>query len=525
MRYLFLVAGLLLGLSSAGATVISGSIVNLTGQPMSSNRSVVFTLMNCGSNIPQVQGSSIIVPGTHTMIPNPAGLLIGTLVGNDIIACGTVIGQTYYQVQIFAGSQRIYIQNYLITGPAWNIATAVPLSNDPTAFLLAGQNYSGYTVGDLIYGAGTNVLGLLHGNTASSLKVLCQTGTGTQSGPINWCSPAAIGATPSTWSTLTGIPAYVSNSMADPGVNGLLKRISANTVAIASSTDLPMHASRHEANGNDPITSLPNLSGPVITTGTMVVGSAWPSTAVFDYSILSPNGYARLISFGPDNSTNGSFRFMSKRADGSNTQFPMTITNASNIALIGNLGIGLVSDATYELQLSADSAAKPSTSAWTVASDRRLKTNVRPFIDGLSIVNQLAPVAYEYNGLGGMPAGVTGIGFLAQNVKDIIPYSVGTYQGWLHPSCAIDPRPDPCDTTTTELFNLNDSALTYVLINAVNQLELQTMQHSDVSQPLMCTESTRGQHFFVRDDLLGDHVTVCGRSASGTYSFQTTTQF
>ncbi|HTX38955.1 MAG TPA: hypothetical protein VME43_28215, partial [Bryobacteraceae bacterium] len=99
-------------------------------------------LENCGNNLPLVAGSSVVVPATLTMVPNVAGNLVGTIVGNDIISCGTTIGQTYYQVTIFAGTQQAYQNNYSITGPAWNLATA---------FL----NYTGYLLGDMIYGAGT----------------------------------------------------------------------------------------------------------------------------------------------------------------------------------------------------------------------------------------------------------------------------------------------------------------------------------------------------------------------------------
>ena len=59
---------------------------------------------------------------------------------------------------ILAGTQQVYQNNYSITGPAWNLSTANPLSNDPTAFL----NYTGYLLGDMIYGAGTNTL-KIHG--------------------------------------------------------------------------------------------------------------------------------------------------------------------------------------------------------------------------------------------------------------------------------------------------------------------------------------------------------------------------
>jgi len=86
----------LLSLPSLQATIIGGKITDLTGQPLTSNRSVTFSLQNCGNNVPQVLGSSIIVPSTKTVLPNPAGLLTGSIIGNDVIECGTVIGQTYY---------------------------------------------------------------------------------------------------------------------------------------------------------------------------------------------------------------------------------------------------------------------------------------------------------------------------------------------------------------------------------------------------------------------------------------------
>lgn len=51
-------------------------------------------------------------------------------------------------------------------------------------------------------------------------------------------------------------------------------------------------------------------------------------------------------------------------------------TNSGSMYVIGgNIGIGL-SNPTYQIQLSQDSAAKPSSTTWTVSSDQRLKNNV-----------------------------------------------------------------------------------------------------------------------------------------------------
>ena len=139
-----------------------------------------YPLENCGNNLPTVTGSQVVVPATLTMVPNVAGNLVGTIVGNDIVTCGTTIGQTYYQVTIFSGTQQVYQNNYSITGPAWNLDTANPLSNDPTAFL----NYTGYLLGDMIYGAGTNTLGLIQPLTVSAVLLKAW-----KSLSANWATP------------------------------------------------------------------------------------------------------------------------------------------------------------------------------------------------------------------------------------------------------------------------------------------------------------------------------------------------
>jgi hypothetical protein len=176
--------------SAVQATVVTGKVVDLTGQPMTSNRSVVFTLQNCGNNQPRVVGSAIIVPSTKTVLPTPAGMLTGTIIGNDAIECGTTIGQTYYKVQIFNGTQEAFSANYVISGPVWNILLANPLSSDPTAFMNLG---GGYQLGDQLYGSGANTLGVVRGNTDTTMKVWTQTGAGNGvSGQPRWSTPGEV---------------------------------------------------------------------------------------------------------------------------------------------------------------------------------------------------------------------------------------------------------------------------------------------------------------------------------------------
>jgi hypothetical protein len=87
------------------------------------------------------------------------------------------------------------------------------------------------------------------------------------------------------------------------------------------------------------------------------------------------------------------------------------------------VGIGIASPS-YQLQLSKNSAAKPSSPYWTVVSDQRLKRNVADFTDGLNIIKQIHPVWYNYNGEAGMPANERNVGTLAQELQKVAPYMV-----------------------------------------------------------------------------------------------------
>ncbi len=140
------------------------------------------------------------------------------------------------------------------------------------------------------------------------------------------------------------------------------------------------------------------------------------------------------------------------------------------------VGIGLTNPS-YQLQLSTDSAAKPTSNTWTIASDARLKTDITPFGDGLSVLTQINPVNYVLNGKGNMPLGAKGIGVIAQDVKDIIPYTISTFKAKLNPT----------DAQETELYSFNSSALTFVTINAIKELNASTTQLSGLINNINAT--------------------------------------
>ena len=101
-------------------------------------------------------------------------------------------------------------------------------------------------------------------------------------------------------------------------------------------------------------------------------------------------------------------------------------------------------------------------------SDRTVKTDIRPFRDGLEIVKHMSPVAYRYNGLADTVEGSEDIGLIAQELHAIAPYLVSATRRKLRPADAED----------TEVLSIKPMTLVYVLVNAVKDLsrQLQVLQ-------------------------------------------------
>lgn len=160
------------------------------------------------------------------------------------------------------------------------------------------------------------------------------------------------------------------------------------------------------------------------------------------------DGTVRLTTYGADTGSSN-FSFAAR----SSTTYLFGVRND------GRVGIG-TSTPGYQLALSTDSAAKPTTNTWTIASDERIKTNVQPYAKGLAEICQVNPITYDYNGKGGIPAGPGGVSILAQELQPVFPECVGSYKGKL----------DEGDEEDTDILNYNGHAITFALINAVKEL-------------------------------------------------------
>jgi hypothetical protein len=203
------------------------------------------------------------------------------------------------------------------------------------------------------------------------------------------------------------------------------------------------------------------------STGNVGIGTASPVLALHVVgtqggpatSGTTPTGTARFV-------TVNSAMDIGSRSNG-NTW--MQVTDQTNLALSYNLelnpnggNVGIGTSPAYQLQLSTDSAAKPTTNTWTIASDARLKTVLGDYEKGLDAICALRPVRYKYNGFGGMVAdGKEHISIVAQEAQEVFPECIGTFQGKLHGD----------DEQETELLNYNGHAITFALINAIKELK------------------------------------------------------
>lgn len=153
----------------------------------------------------------------------------------------------------------------------------------------------------------------------------------------------------------------------------------------------------------------------------------------------------------------------------------------------GDVGIGNNSPA-FQLHLGLNSAAKPASSAWTVASDQRLKTDVREFTDGLNVIDKIDPVWFTYNGKAGMPE-ETGVGTIAQELQEIAPYMVNN---WIH---------EDKEGNSQEYLGVDYGAMDFVLINAIKeqqeQIALLQSQNEDLQD--MIQEILENQNRFDSD--------------------------
>jgi hypothetical protein len=80
----------------------------------------------------------------------------------------------------------------------------------------------------------------------------------------------------------------------------------------------------------------------------------------------------------------------------------------------GSVGIGTTNPGAYRIYING--AGYLNAAAWVYSSDRRLKENISPIQSGLSIIEQLKPVRFDY-----IKGDKKQAGFIAQEVEEVLP--------------------------------------------------------------------------------------------------------
>jgi len=256
-------------------------------------------------------------------------------------------------------------------------------------------------------------------------------------------------------------------------------------VGIFSTDYTPVSTSAFNANdrlfviGNGSGASSRSNAVTVLKNGNVGINTSTPSTRI--QIVASESSTAGpILSFGgtvPNQVESGRIRFLEGAPgtnwrgayvhyDGAANLMHLGVHSADNQNLADDIniltidrfgqevGIGTIAPS-FQLHLSSNSAGKPTSNVWSVASDGRLKRNVHDYTDGLAALMKIHPVWFTYTGEANLPED-TGVGVIAQELQQIAPYMVGT---WTHESGG----------QKSEYLSVDNGAMTYMLINAVKE--------------------------------------------------------
>jgi len=125
----------------------------------------------------------------------------------------------------------------------------------------------------------------------------------------------------------------------------------------------------------------------------------------------------------------------------------------------------------------AGAAKKPGGGTWAATSDKRTKKDITNFSDGLNVLTQINPVNFKYNGLYNTTEnGVDYVGIIAQDVKKVAPYMIGSYEASKTKDSAIK----------EEILNYDGGTyMLYILVNSVKEQQEQIEKLKKSNELLM----------------------------------------
>ncbi|MBK9735084.1 MAG: tail fiber domain-containing protein [Saprospiraceae bacterium] len=125
----------------------------------------------------------------------------------------------------------------------------------------------------------------------------------------------------------------------------------------------------------------------------------------------------------------------------------------------GDLHVGPGTSGSQKLNVYGSAYKNDGSTAWVNTSDKRLKEDISDYHDGLLEVLKIHPVWYKYKKESECDTTQKHIGVIAQEIQKVAPYMISN-------STKLAPDGTP-------YLQLDNSAMTYMLINAVKELAVQ----------------------------------------------------
>ena len=122
-----------------------------------------------------------------------------------------------------------------------------------------------------------------------------------------------------------------------------------------------------------------------------------------------------------------------------------------------------------------------------IASDERVKKDIRPFRNGLDKLRAFNPVSFKFNGKANTPNDDKDyIGFVAQEVKKVMPELTLSRSMKLNDS----------DAEETEILNYDLGPVTFIMINAIKELDarLNKLEKTPVNEKRKSKSTTRANN-------------------------------
>ncbi len=157
------------------------------------------------------------------------------------------------------------------------------------------------------------------------------------------------------------------------------------------------------------------------------------------------------------NALNWGLHVVNKHSSGISAKIENTNASSVNDALqVATAGSG------HAIRCTGTALKTAGGNTWAVPSDLRLKKDIRPFTDGISVIEKIQPKYFRYNGLAGTSDKNQEIGIIAQEMEKIAPYTIG------HEKVVLNNLSE--NAVAVDILTYNGSALQYVMINAIKEL-------------------------------------------------------